>query len=736
MALNTDFKVKNSLYVSNSACFVGQTNTATILSAGASLFDIFLQEGEVSAQCALTSGTAINSINYNGTAAATIGLSAACNTAWNQAYNWVNTNGTGVINTVAEGTAQGQIAVTKVGGSPVQVDVKTLGRNDSPVFASLSSTGNILVGGTVDGVNIATRDAVLTSTTNTANDALPKVGGAVTGIISMGTCRITSLGAPVANQDAATKSYVDSVSAGLVDSVTAGNGTITIGGNSAEPTVRIADACVTALSGAFCTAASSIQGNIGLTRLNGGTCTLDIGLCSTDNVKFVDICATGNIAVNGTVDLRDIANDGTTSDTLRSLSGANIVSVTSPSQGTLNTTCAAGGTTCTINTQLRPADSPTFAGVTAGCITVGVSTDCTITTAAGNLTINSAGGTTIVKDNHIVTGDSTIYGNLSVTGDFTCLETTVSTTSALSVTNNGTGPALFVCQTGVQPIAHFIDKEGGDIVFNNDGYVGIGTFAPSERLTVSGNISANGTLTIDGVTTIGGNLTVQGNTQLGNAASDTFTINSGGICTPCLAAGTGTSVLVRATGGQNVVSHDVIDSKVFDQKLVDYNALDLNYIPKATDATGTIGNSCIIDTGSLVTIDSDTRINDGHDLVIAADEVAGATAFCSCTKKATFSTVVTSASSHALPTFTKANLKQAKYNVTLIKGVNITAFEVQAVYNNSTTCGTVYGIVDAQAATQLDTASICNGGSTIDLLLKSASGGTCAIVTGEALYAG
>ncbi len=83
---------------------------------------------------------------------------------------------------------------------------------------------------------------------------------------------------------------------------------------------------------------------------------------------------------------------------------------------------------------------------------------------------------------------------------------------------------------------------------------------------------------------------------------------------------------------------------------------------------------------------------------------------------------------------TKTNLKQAKYNVTLIKGVNVTAFEVQAVYNNTTTCGVVYGIVDAQAATQLDTASICNGGSTIDLVLKSASGGTCAIVSAEALY--
>ena len=41
-------------------------------------------------------------------------------------------------------------------------------------------TGNIIVSGTVDGVDIATRDGVLTSTTTTANAALPKAGGQMT----------------------------------------------------------------------------------------------------------------------------------------------------------------------------------------------------------------------------------------------------------------------------------------------------------------------------------------------------------------------------------------------------------------------------------------------------------------------------------------------------------------------------------------------------------------------------
>jgi hypothetical protein len=49
---------------------------------------------------------------------------------------------------------------------------------------------------------------------------------------------------------------------------------------------------------------------------------------------------------------------------------------------------------------------------------------------------------------------------------------------------------LFVCQSGVQPVAHFIDANGGDVVIADDGKVGIGTFSPDETLHVEGNIRA------------------------------------------------------------------------------------------------------------------------------------------------------------------------------------------------------------------------------------------------------
>ena len=52
------------------------------------------------------------------------------------------------------------------------------------VNGNLDVSGNIIIAGTVDGVDIATRDGVLTTTTNTANAALPKAGGAMTGAIT------------------------------------------------------------------------------------------------------------------------------------------------------------------------------------------------------------------------------------------------------------------------------------------------------------------------------------------------------------------------------------------------------------------------------------------------------------------------------------------------------------------------------------------------------------------------
>lgn len=97
-----------------------------------------------------------------------------------------------------------------------------------------------------------------------------------------------------------------------------------------------------------------------------------------------------------------------------------------------------------------------------------------------------------------VSGDAFIDGMLTVTGSANFVNTTFSTTSALSVVNNGTGPSIVGVQNGEEAIAAFYDDTDialwVDGVASRPGHVGIGTKTPNEKLTVVGNISATGTI--------------------------------------------------------------------------------------------------------------------------------------------------------------------------------------------------------------------------------------------------
>jgi hypothetical protein len=61
-------------------------------------------------------------------------------------------------------------------------------------LAGGAMTGAITTNSTFDGVDIATRDAVLTSTTTTAGAALPKAGGTMTGNLNLGDTERIQLG--------------------------------------------------------------------------------------------------------------------------------------------------------------------------------------------------------------------------------------------------------------------------------------------------------------------------------------------------------------------------------------------------------------------------------------------------------------------------------------------------------------------------------------------------------------
>lgn len=80
-------------------------------------------------------------------------------------------------------------------------------------------------------------------------------------------------------------------------------------------------------------------------------------------------------------------------------------------------------------------DSPSFAGVTADEIRIGVTAAGEIDTTSGNLTIDSAGGTTTLDDNVVITG------NLTVSGSATYVNTEVLTVddNIILLNSNETG---------------------------------------------------------------------------------------------------------------------------------------------------------------------------------------------------------------------------------------------------------------------------------------------------------
>lgn len=88
-------------------------------------------------------------------------------------------------------------------------------------------------------------------------------------------------------------------------------------------------------------------------------------------------------------------------------------------------------------------------------------------------------GNLTVDKNAEIKNDLIVDGNLIVHGDYTILYTNAYVTSSVEVVNVGTSPGLKVTQSGDQPIARFIDTEGGEVTIGNAAVI----TAPSIVLT-------------------------------------------------------------------------------------------------------------------------------------------------------------------------------------------------------------------------------------------------------------
>ena len=171
----------------------------------------------------------------------------------------------------------------------------------------------------------------------------------------------------------------------------------------------------------------------------------------------------------------------------------------------------AGYTTCNGDITAVTAGDGITGGATSG--SAGIAVDSSVVRTCGDQTIN---GCKVFSDN------TTIQGNLSVIGDFTYLDTFVNVTSALSIVNNGTGPALEVNQTGVNDIVNFEDDGTSVFFIENGGFVGISDTNPSHRLDVGGNINATGSYKLDDTDVINSGKCFVGSGYAGGAITDTY----------------------------------------------------------------------------------------------------------------------------------------------------------------------------------------------------------------------
>jgi hypothetical protein len=281
-------------------------------------------------------------------------------------HSWIKDNGTG--NIIIDTTNGTEVNINSGGnaefmGRFIKDGAVKLYFDNSKKIETTSTgvdvTGNVVVSGTVDGVDIASRDSTLTSTTTTAGAALPKAGGTITGNIAMGDNVSANFGASNDLQiyHSGSASYISDVGTGslylrgtnlVMDSATGEKYIDCIANADVKLFYDNSSKLATTSTGIDVTGTVvadglEIESNVpsitlkdtdnptGEMKLRGANTEfvfdfdpsnavansqMDFKLdgSSKMKIKSTGIDVTGNVVVSGTVDGRDVATDGTKLD--------------------------------------------------------------------------------------------------------------------------------------------------------------------------------------------------------------------------------------------------------------------------------------------------------------------------------------------------------------------------------------------------------------------------------------
>ena len=273
------------------------------------------------------------------------------------------------------------------------------------------------------------------------------------------------------------RSGVDAGSLKLFDTTNAtnsGSGTLIVGGGAGIGLdLFVGDDLVVADAGSF-------GGNVGITG------TLDVTSdFAVNSTKFTVASATGNTVIQGTVQVDGNATIGNQSSDSHTVTG-----------------------TVTFNQAITSTD------ITADQIQIGVAASNEIDTTAGNLILDSAGGTVNITDNADVDGNLNVDGNTQIDGTLTV--------DGNTTIGNAAGDAHSV--TGTVTFNQAITST--DITADN---IKIGVDGATEISTTSGNLildSQGGKVHITDNAEVDGSLQVDGSVTLGDNNIDTLTVNA------------------------------------------------------------------------------------------------------------------------------------------------------------------------------------------------------------------
>ena len=156
-------------------------------------------------------------------------------------------------------------------------------------------------------------------------------------------------------------------------------------------------------------------------------------------------------------------------------------------------------------------------GATIDNIQIGITGDNELDTSSGNLTIDSAGGTTTIDDNATVTGNLTVTGDLQVNGTNTVVASTTMTVADKNiVVAQGAANDAAADGAGVT-----VDSGDGDKTWNWVDSTDAWTSSEHINLASGKGYELNGTTVLSG-TTLGSSIVTSSLTSVGTVASGTW----------------------------------------------------------------------------------------------------------------------------------------------------------------------------------------------------------------------